>query len=137
MIARIPHCCHWGAFTALVDDGRIVGIEPHPGDPAPSPMLDAVPDLMDPTVRIDRPYVREGWFNSRDRSGRGSDRMIPISWDAALDLVAAEIARVRDAHGNDAVFAGSYGWTSAGRLHHAQSVLKRLMNPHRRLHGSR
>ncbi len=24
--------------------------------------------------------------------------------------------------------AGSYGWTSAGRLHHAQSVLNRLMN---------
>ncbi|MGE0285657.1 MAG: molybdopterin-dependent oxidoreductase [Bradyrhizobium sp.] len=128
MIERIPHCCHWGAFTALVEDGRIVGIEPHPGDPAPSHMLAAIPDLMDPKVRIDRPYVREGWLTSRDRTRRGSDRMVAVSWDQALDLVASEIDRIRKTHGNDAIFAGSYGWTSAGRLHHAQSVLKRLMN---------
>lgn len=131
MIERIPHCCHWGAFTALVENGRIVGIEPHPGDPVPSHMLAAIPDLMDPKVRIDRPYVREGWLANReksDRSKRGSDRMIPVSWDEALDLAAAEIDRVVKSHGNDSVFAGSYGWTSAGRLHHAQSVIKRLMN---------
>jgi biotin/methionine sulfoxide reductase len=128
MIARIPHCSHWGAFTALVEAGRIVGIEPHPGDPAPSPMLAAIPDLMDPAVRIDRPHVREGWLATRDRTARGRDRMVTVSWDQALDLVAGEIDRVRTAHGNDAIFAGSYGWTSAGRLHHAQSVLKRLMN---------
>lgn len=128
MTERIPHCCHWGAFTALVEDGRIVGIEPHPGDPAPSHMLQAIPDLMDPKVRIERPYVREGWLKSRSRTGRGSDRMVAVSWDQALDLVAAELDRVRKSYSNDAIFAGSYGWTSAGRLHHAQSVLKRLMN---------
>lgn len=133
MIQRIPHCSHWGAFTALVEDGRIVGIEPWPGDPAPSPMLAAIPDLMDPRVRIDRPHVREGWLRDRDRrrSGRdlaGTDRMVPVSWDVALEFVAGEIGRVIAQHGNDAVFAGSYGWTSAGRLHHAQSVLKRLFN---------
>jgi len=109
MVDRIPHCCHWGAFTALVDNGQIVGIEPHPGDPDPSHMLAAIPDLMDPTVRIDRPYVREGWLKSRDRRGRGSDRMVPVSWDEALDLVAGEIDRVRKTHGNDSIFAGFYG----------------------------
>lgn len=131
MIERIPHCCHWGAFTALVENGKIVGIEPHPGDPMPSLMLAAIPDLMDPKVRIDRPYVREGWLAQRggsDRSKRGSDRMVAVSWDRALDLVAGEIHRVAQTHGNDAIFAGSYGWTSAGRLHHAQSVIKRLLN---------
>lgn len=128
MIERIPHCAHWGAFTALVEDGRMVGIEPHPADPAPSHMLAAIPDLMDPRVRIGQPYVREGWLATRKREGRGSDRMVPVSWDVALDLVASEIDRVRKGYGNDAIFAGSYGWTSAGRLHHAQSVLKRLMN---------
>ncbi len=131
MIQRIAHCCHWGAFTALVEDGRIVGIEPHPGDPSPSHMLAAIPDLMDPKVRIDRPYVREGFLRDgvrSDRSGRGSERMVPVSWDKALDLVAGDLRHVVDMHGNDSIFAGSYGWTSAGRLHHAQSVLKRLMN---------
>ncbi len=143
MIERIPHCAHWGPFTALVENGRVIGAEPWPGDPAPSHMLAAIPDLMDPKVRIDRPYVREGWLAARTtkgllnhelgasrdyRRGRGSERFVPVEWDTVLDLAAAEIRRVVDIHGNDAVFAGSYGWTSAGRLHHAQSVVKRFFN---------
>ncbi|MEC8822308.1 MAG: molybdopterin-dependent oxidoreductase, partial [Pseudomonadota bacterium] len=31
-------------------------------------------------------------------------------------------------HGNTAIFAGSYGWASAGRFHHAQSQLHRFIN---------
>jgi biotin/methionine sulfoxide reductase len=102
-------------------------------------MLAAIPDLMDPKVRIDRPYVREGWLkaqrgapgqsglkNARDR--RGAERFVAVDWDTALDLVAGEIRRVIAAHGNDSIFAGSYGWTSCGRLHHAQSVVKRFFN---------
>jgi biotin/methionine sulfoxide reductase len=139
MIKRVPHCAHWGPFTALVENGRVVGAEPWSGDPAPSHMLAAIPDLMDPKVRIDRPYVREGWLkaqqsaggragfkNARDR--RGAERFVAVDWDTALDLVAGEVRRVIDAHGNDSIFAGSYGWTSAGRLHHAQSVVKRFFN---------
>ena len=33
-----------------------------------------------------------------------------------------------DAHGNGAIYAGSYGWASAGRFHHAPSQLKRFLN---------
>ena len=131
MAERIQHCCHWGPFWALVEDGRIVGIEPWEGDPAPSHMLAAVPDMLDPAVRIDQPYVREGWLRhgpGGDRTQRGAEPMVPVSWDRALDLVAGEVDRVRRTHGNDAIFAGSYGWTSAGRLHHAQSVIKRFFN---------
>ncbi|MDX2158018.1 MAG: molybdopterin-dependent oxidoreductase [Hyphomicrobiaceae bacterium] len=131
MIERIPHCAHWGAFHALVENGRIVGVEPFEGDPVPSHMLAAIPDLLDPRVRIDRPYVREGYLRDGIASGRrnrGSERFVAVDWDTALGLVAGEIRRVIDAHGNDAIFAGSYGWTSAGRVHHAQSVIKRFFN---------
>lgn len=31
-------------------------------------------------------------------------------------------------HGNGAIFGGSYGWSSAGRFHHAQSQLRRFLN---------
>ena len=55
MSRRIPHCAHWGAFTAVVEDDRIVGIEPFEHDPAPSPILQAVRDWLDPVRRIDRP----------------------------------------------------------------------------------
>ena len=44
--ARFQSLAHWGAFTALVDDGRLVGCEPFSRDPAPSAMLDAMPAPM-------------------------------------------------------------------------------------------
>ena len=42
--------------------------------------------------------------------------------------VAGELARVRDQHGNESIYGGSYGWASAGRFHHAQSQLHRFLN---------
>ncbi|MFA7503070.1 MAG: molybdopterin-dependent oxidoreductase [Burkholderiaceae bacterium] len=131
MIRRIPHCAHWGAFTALVEDDRIVGIEPFEHDPAPSPIIHAVRDWLDPERRIARPMAREGWLERRersDRSGRGRERMVELGWDEAITLVADEINRVRDQFGNRSIYAGSYGWTSAGRFHHAQTQIKRLLN---------
>ena len=35
---------------------------------------------------------------------------------------------MKDEFGNASIFAGSYGWSSAGRLHHAKSLLHRFMN---------
>ncbi|MGC1281938.1 MAG: molybdopterin-dependent oxidoreductase, partial [Streptosporangiaceae bacterium] len=55
------------------------------------------------------------------------DPFCEVSWDKALDLVAAELTRVRGAHGDEAIFGGSYGWASAGRFHHAQSQLHRFL----------
>lgn len=131
MIHRIPHCSHWGAYTILVEEGRIVGIEPFADDPVPSPIIHSVAEWAKPERRVMRPMVREGWLKAReasDRAGRGAERFVAVPWDEATDLVASEIARVATTHGNEAIFAGSYGWTSAGRVHHASSLLKRLLN---------
>jgi biotin/methionine sulfoxide reductase len=51
-----------------------------------------------------------------------------VSWNEALDLVGTELKRVTTQFGNRAIFAGSYGWSSAGRFHHAQSQVHRFMN---------
>lgn len=131
MIRRIPHCSHWGAYTILVEDGRILGVEPFAADPDPSPVIHSVTEWAQPDRRVLRPMVRKGWLAARegsDRSTRGSDEFTALPWDEALDLVAAEIARVARDHGNAAIFAGSYGWTSAGRFHHAPTLLKRMLN---------
>ena len=42
--------------------------------------------------------------------------------------MAAELARVRAEHGPEAVFAGSYGWGSAGRFGLPQNQLWRFLN---------
>ena len=124
-IARFPSLAHWGAFTALVENGRVIACEPFPRDPAPSAMLAAIPAMVHSPLRIKRPAVRKGWREGRERTG--ADDFVEVSWDTALDLVAAELSRVRDRFGAEAIFGGSYGWSSAGRLHHARTLVRRFL----------
>ncbi len=130
MTEPLHHAAHWGAFTGVVENNRLKSIIPPPGDPAPPPILQGMPAALHSPLRIDRPHVRKGWLNG-DRKGntprRGTEPFIPISWDTATSLVAAEIARIRDSHGARSIFGGSYGWASAGRFHHAPSQLHRLL----------
>jgi biotin/methionine sulfoxide reductase len=124
-IARFPSLAHWGAFNALVEDGRVVGCEPFAHDPSPSPMLAAIPDMVHSPLRIARPAIREGWREGRPRTG--TDRFHEVPWDEALELVAGELTRIRGYFGDAAIFGGSYGWSSAGRLHHARSLVRRFL----------
>lgn len=129
-IQRIPHSAHWGAFTALVEDGRVVGAEAFRDDPYASPMLSAIPEIVHSDSRVLYPHVRAGWLEKGHRgdpSRRGSEPFVRVSWDEALELVAGELARVKAEHGNKAIFGGSYGWSSAGRFHHARSQVRRFL----------
>jgi biotin/methionine sulfoxide reductase len=130
-IRRVSHCSHWGAYTILVEDDRIVGVEPSPHDPYPSPIIHSVRNWADPARRVLAPMVREGWLRHRDGSDttrRGTDRFVEVSWDDVSELVATEIDRVRTEFGNRSIFAGSYGWASSGRFHHPSTLLKRTLN---------
>jgi len=74
--------------------------------------------------------IRAGWLDrgpgADDR--RGSEPFVPVSWTTALGVLARELTRVYERHGGAAVYGGSYGWSSAGRFHHAQSQLHRFLN---------
>ncbi len=125
------HSSHWGAFTAEVRGGRFVGVHPFEKDPAPSPILQSMPDALYDTSRVTWPMVRKGWLENGpggNREARGGEPFVPVSWEKALDLVAGEIQRVKTEHGSEAIFGGSYGWSSAGRLHHAKTLLQRFLN---------
>ncbi len=124
-IERYPSLAHWGAFTALVEDGRVIGCEPFGRDPAPSPMLNAIPGMVHSPLRIGKPAIREGWRERKPRTGQDTFR--EVSWDEALDTVAEELTRVRTTHGNTAIFGGSHGWSSAGRVHHARTLVRRFL----------
>lgn len=122
---------HWGTGVAEVEHGRLVRVHPDHRDPAPSPLLQSMPDSVHSTARINRPAVRRGFLRhgpGQDGGNRGADSFVEVSWNKALDLVASELHRVRSQLGNEAIFAGSYGWASAGRFHHAQSQIHRFMN---------
>ncbi|MDC0033746.1 molybdopterin-dependent oxidoreductase, partial [Alphaproteobacteria bacterium] len=127
---------HWGLFTVQVDDGKGVGAVPYPSDPNPSPLIgSAIKANHHAGSRILHPMVRKGWLQKvglrgkgpSTGAGRGGEPFVPVSWDQATDLVAEELTRVRDDHGPSSIYAGSYGWASAGRLHQAQATLKRFL----------
>jgi biotin/methionine sulfoxide reductase len=120
-----PHAAHWGAFTAVVEDGRLSAVRPFPGDPAPPPLLASIPSAVSAPSRVDRPYVRKGWL-AGDRAGgtpRGGEAFVPVAWDRAIALVADEIARLRAAHGSPSIFGGSYGWSSAATPPSSPTIL--------------
>jgi biotin/methionine sulfoxide reductase len=130
-LQRFPSLAHWGAFNAVVQNGRVVACEPFARDPAPSAILRSMPEMVHSPLRIDRPAVREGWLRRRegsDRTARGQERFVPVDWDTALALVADELRRVRGGFGHEAVFGGSYGWSSAGGLHHARTLVQRFLH---------
>lgn len=128
---------HWGAYEAIADSptASAVSLRGLPEDPDPSPIGLEMLGALRSATRVRRPAVRAGWLAAHRRgeidgrgAGRGREPFVEVSWDTALDLVAAELERVRSRHGNASIFGGSYGWSSAGRFHHAQSQVHRFLN---------
>ena len=121
---------HWGAYDVQSRDGKVVGVTPFKHDRDPSPMIEAMPGVIHHDCRIASPMVRKGWLENgheSDTSGRGNEDFVPVSWDRALDLVADEMARIKEEHGNEAIF-GPSGWASAGAFHRAHSQISRFLN---------
>ena len=122
---------HWGTYRARVSNGRVQELLGFEHDNDPSPIGAGIIDVQDGPTRVKAPSFRKSWLeNGPDSKNhlRGVDPFIELSWPEAEKLVAKELNRVRNHYGNSAIFAGSYGWSSAGRFHHAQSQLHRFLN---------
>lgn len=123
---------HWGAARARVVDGRLTGLAPFEGDRNPSALLAGTQEGVYSELRIRQPMVRASWLRRvtgvDHRLRRGSDGYVAVSWSQALDLAAKAITETINRRGNRAIYAGSYGWASAGRFHHAPSLLHRFFN---------
>ena len=130
MASRRYTAMHWGIYEVEDRPGALPTLHGLSSDQDPSPIgLDMLDESVS-RLRIRRPAIRRGWLEKGPgpTGARGSDAFVEVDWGTALDHVAAEVARVRKAHGNGAIFGGSYGWSSAGRFHHAQSQLHRFLN---------
>ncbi|MBS7707531.1 molybdopterin-dependent oxidoreductase [Chelatococcus asaccharovorans] len=122
---------HWGLYEVGRKADGFPKLMPFSGDPDPSPIgLDQLESDV-ARLRVARPAVRQSWLEHGPGSHpeqRGREPFVEVSWEDALALVAAELTRVRATYGNEAIFGGSYGWSSAGRFHHAQSQVHRFLN---------
>src|SRR5207244_5007117 len=121
---RTLTAAHWGVYEVEYDDnGQASRLHPFSKDPDPSPIgLHMLSDEVT-RLRVRRPAVRKSWLEKGPGAfpeRRGAEPFVEIAWDEALDLVAGELTRVKREFGNKAIFGGSYGWSSAGRFHHAQ-----------------
>jgi biotin/methionine sulfoxide reductase len=121
---------HWGVFEPIAAKERLVDVRPFAPDPDPSPIIHSIPDAVHHPCRVMQPAVREGWLKhgpGGTRERRGGERFISVTWERALGLIESELKRVIACYGNEAIFGGSYGWSSAGRFHHAKSQLQRFL----------
>ena len=128
---RVRTFSHWGAYDIEVEGEAIVAVHAYHDDPDPSPIGQSFRDAIHHRSRIARPAVRRGWLERGPENhggGRGAEPFVEVGWDEALDLAASELRRVVERHGNSAIFGGSYGWSSAGRFHHAVGQLHRFLN---------
>jgi biotin/methionine sulfoxide reductase len=131
MNAPLLTSTHWGVYEVEVEDGRVARLKPFAHDPSPSPIGNSIPGALHSPTRVLRPAVRKSYLEGGPGTAnhrRGAEPFVEVSWNEALDIVAAEVDRVRSRFGNAAIFAGSYGWSSAGRFHHAQSQVHRFLN---------
>ena len=122
---------HWGTYRVQTRAGKVTALLDFEQDTEPSAIGRGIVDVLDGPTRIKSPMVRKSWLEhgpGSSPSRRGSDPFVQVDWDTACKLVADELNRVRQNFGNESIFAGSYGWASAGRFHHAQSQLRRFLN---------
>ena len=121
---------HWGTYRFLKDKNEKIKLDNFELDPFPSEYGLGLADAAIDHLRIKQPYVRKGWLDNPLNSDgkRGKDKFIPISWDKAFNLASKELLRIKNNFGNEAIYAGSYGWASAGRFHHAKSQVNRFFN---------
>jgi biotin/methionine sulfoxide reductase len=126
-----PTSTHWGHSRVTTDKGAISEVLPNRFDTNPSPIAQSLIDAQHSGCRVPTPHIRRGYLESphgSDGSKRGADPFVAVPWDEALDIAAQALQRTIDQHGNQAIYGGSYGWSSAGRFHHAQSQMRRFLN---------
>ena len=123
---------HFGPLKAHSKNGRFEGAtDANELDFYPVTLTEGVVARTYDQTRIAKPCVRKGYLKDgykSDKSMRGKDEWVEISWDEAYNLVANELKRVYKDHGAPSVFGGSYGWYSVGSVNNPQTLLGRMLN---------
>ncbi len=121
---------HWGTYKVLQDKENNILLDYWDHDSYPTKFGLSFVDSATDTLRIKQPYIRKGWLKNKgiNNNNRGRDEFIPMSWNEALDIAANELLETKNTFGNSSIYAGSYGWASAGRFHHAKSQVNRFFN---------
>jgi biotin/methionine sulfoxide reductase len=119
---------HWGPQLIESDGTTVTRVLAHPTDPDPAVIATGMEAATE--CRVAKPSIRKSWLEGGPGTAterRGTDPFVEVEWDVALDLVARELVRTRAEVGCESIFAGSYGWGSAGRFHAPSNQLYRFL----------
>ncbi len=109
------HCGGQCEMKVHVKDGKIVRIEPSGNE-------ETHPPCAKGRAYRQRVYAPDRVLYPLKRTGpRGSGEFARASWDEALDLVAREMLRIREAHGN-AAFLHFCSMADPHEMHHVQTI---------------
>ena len=117
----------WGFTHVTAKAGRVEATNPFVRDRNPSPLIGGLPEAIHAPTRVLKPAIRKAWLDG-DRDNRGEGEFIEVDWQTAYDHLERELKTTIAEKGNEGIFAGSYGWGSAGRFHHAATHLKSFLN---------
>lgn len=125
--------CQWGAVRAKVENGRVTEIKPFEYDKHPSEMINGIKDLLYSEARVRYPMVRVDWLKNRqnsNRTQRGDNRFVRVSWKEALDLFYEELERIQKDYGPWALHTANVGWRSSGQFHSCGNHMIRAIAMH-------
>lgn len=126
---QVITAAHWGGLKVTVENGIITRSATAFSDEQENELQTVVAEQVYSPSRVKFPMIRKGFFEGNsDRTLRGRDQWIRLSWPQALDWVHNELVRVRQNYGAQAIFGGSYGWKSSGALHSSRTLLQRYLN---------
>lgn len=120
---------HWGGLKVTVEKGRIVKSENIFKNYMSNSLQTTVEDLVYAEDRIKYPMVRKSYLKDPNNSKpelRGSEEWVRVSWDEAIKLAADQMKSTRKTLGPSGIFAGSYGWKSAGNFQNSRTLLHRF-----------
>lgn len=122
---------HFGAYRPIIRNDKVEMVKPFEGDEHPTTMINGVMSRVYASDRIQNPCVREGFLKKgykSDRSKRGKEPFVEVTWEKAYELIAEEMKRVYKTYGHNAIYGGSYGWYCVGSMNNPQSLLGRMLN---------
>ena len=121
---------HWGTYEVKENKEKKIFLDYWDLDSNPTKFGLSLIDSATDNLRIKQPYIRKGWLENKGKSDykRGKDKFISVTWDDAFEIAANELLKTKETFGNSSIYAGSYGWASAGRFHHAKSQVNRFFN---------
>lgn len=133
-IKKMLSASKFGAFEATVKNGEVESVIPFVKDNNPVDMVEHAFRILDNPSRIKKPMVRKG-FLTGDKSTRGDNEFVEISWDQAIDILYKQLEHTQVNYGPSGIYAHA-SWGPVGQLGSCSTTMKRALNLHGKVLGS-